>query len=125
MRAEMAAHKRPAGPLDAKLLPGGLVDLEFAVHVRQLLHRTSFDPDLRGAIGALAEQGLIPSAAISAYDLLTRLLVTVRLVAPDTQVPPPSTRALIARALDEPGWDAVLAAFDRVRQAVRALEVRG
>ena len=32
MREEMATHKPPAGPLDAKLLPGGLVDLEFAVH---------------------------------------------------------------------------------------------
>lgn len=36
MRAEMARHKPPAGPLDAKLLPGGLVDLEFTVHVAQL-----------------------------------------------------------------------------------------
>ena len=32
MREEMARHKPPAGPLDIKLGPGGLVDLEFAVH---------------------------------------------------------------------------------------------
>src|SRR3546814_9962609 len=29
MRGEMAAHKKPSGGLDVKLLPGGLVDLEF------------------------------------------------------------------------------------------------
>ncbi|MDX7324777.1 hypothetical protein, partial [Providencia rettgeri] len=46
MRAEMARHKPPAGPLDAKLLPGGLVDLEFTVHVAQLRHRIGFDPQL-------------------------------------------------------------------------------
>ncbi|MEO7655106.1 MAG: bifunctional [glutamate--ammonia ligase]-adenylyl-L-tyrosine phosphorylase/[glutamate--ammonia-ligase] adenylyltransferase, partial [Sphingomicrobium sp.] len=32
MRIDMASHKPPAGPLDVKLGPGGLVDLEFAVH---------------------------------------------------------------------------------------------
>ena len=41
MRAEMALHKPPKGPLDAKLAPGGLVDLEFAVHVVQLTRRAS------------------------------------------------------------------------------------
>ena len=38
MRAEMERHKPPRGPLDVKLGPGGLVDLEFAVHVLQLTH---------------------------------------------------------------------------------------
>ena len=57
MRAEMAAHKPPQGPLDAKLLPGGLVDLEFVVHVAQLTNRTGFSPDLREAIRMLAAAG--------------------------------------------------------------------
>src|SRR3546814_12816510 len=47
MRDDMAAHKPPAGPLDAKLLPGGLVDLEFAVHVQQLVHRTGRSEERR------------------------------------------------------------------------------
>ncbi|MEO5867206.1 MAG: glutamine-synthetase adenylyltransferase, partial [Sphingomonas sp.] len=46
MRGEMAVNKPPAGPLDAKLLPGGLVDLEFAVHTTQLVNRAGFDADL-------------------------------------------------------------------------------
>lgn len=115
MRAEMAAHKPPAGALDAKLLPGGLVDLEFAVHVAQLTRRTGFHPDLAQAIAALG----LPSAIAEAHDLLTRLIVTLRLVAPDAAAPDaPATRALIARALRLPDWDAVVAAFDAARQEV-------
>ena len=119
MRAEMAAHKPPAGPLDAKLLDGGLVDLEFAVHVQQLCHRTGFDPRLGRAIDALAGQGLLPPALRPAHDFLTRLLVTLRLVAPDAQPPGERTRALIARALGLPDWEAVVATLDATRQEVR------
>jgi [glutamine synthetase] adenylyltransferase / [glutamine synthetase]-adenylyl-L-tyrosine phosphorylase len=117
MRAEMAAHKPPAGPLDAKLLPGGLVDLEFVVHATQLSHRTGFDPALDRAIAALGD--LLPPAMGAAHDLLTRLLVTLRLVAPDAQEPATeATRALIARALGLADWDVVLAAFAATRHEV-------
>ncbi|MCP3734826.1 bifunctional [glutamine synthetase] adenylyltransferase/[glutamine synthetase]-adenylyl-L-tyrosine phosphorylase [Sphingomonas sp. RP10(2022)] len=120
MRAEMARHKPPTGPLDAKLLPGGLVDLEFTVHLAQLCHRTGFDPNLSRAIAALAEEGLLPPGLGAAHDLLTRLLVTLRLVAPDAAVPPPATQALIARALGLADWAAVLAALAATRQEVEA-----
>ncbi|WP_315763166.1 bifunctional [glutamine synthetase] adenylyltransferase/[glutamine synthetase]-adenylyl-L-tyrosine phosphorylase [Sphingomonas sp. Y38-1Y] len=120
MRAEMRAHKPAQGPLDAKLLDGGLVDLEFAVHVRQLAHRAGFSPDLAAAILMLAEAGLVPPDLIAAHDLLTRLIVTLRLVAPDAQVPPPPTQALIARALGLADWNAVTTAMDRVREQVCA-----
>ncbi|MET3712874.1 glutamate-ammonia-ligase adenylyltransferase [Sphingomonas trueperi] len=119
MRADMAAHKPPAGPLDAKLLDGGLVDLEFAVHVQQLCHRTGFDPQLGKAIDALVGQGTMPAALRPAHDFLTRLLVTLRLVAPDAQPPGERTRALIARALGLPDWEAVVATLDATRQEVR------
>lgn len=117
MRAEMATHKPPAGPLDAKLLPGGLVDLEFAVHVRQLLACRGFDPHLGRAIAALD----LPHGLVKAHDLLTRLIVTLRLVAPDAAEPDmPATRALIARALRLEDWPAVGAALDSARQEVTA-----
>ena len=121
MRAEMARHKPPAGPLDAKLLPGGLVDLEFAVHLTQLRHRTGFAPHLGTAIAALVDTGLLPPGLAAANDLLTRLLVTLRLVAPDSAEPPPATRALIAQVLRRDDWDAVLAAFAATRQEVAAV----
>lgn len=118
MRADMAAHKPPKGPLDAKLLPGGLVDLEFAVHVRQLDRRTGFDPHLGAAIGLLVGQGLLPASLGAAHDFLTRLLVTLRLVAPDAQPPGPATQPMVAHAVGAQDWDALVASLDRHRQEV-------
>lgn len=118
MRNEMARHKPPAGPLDAKLLPGALVDLEFAVHVAQLTHNTGFDPGLAPAIAILAERGIVPAEMGEAYRLLTRMLVLLRLVAPDSEPPSPATRDLIVRVLGANDWDALVARFDSTRQEV-------
>ena len=119
MRADMAAHKPPKGPLDAKLLPGGLVDLEFAVHVVQLVNRSGFDPNLGTAIDRLATKGLVPPTLRAAHDVLTRLLVTLRLVAPDAVPPGPATEELIARAIGVADWPAVVATLESTRQDVR------
>ena len=119
MRTEMAAHKPPAGPFDAKLLPGGLVDLEFAVHARQLGRWTGFDPDLRRAIAALAQRTGFPDLR-AAHDLLTRWLVTLRLVAPDGAEPVGETRALVARAVGAADWSAAVTAFAAARRQVAA-----
>ncbi|WP_375391265.1 bifunctional [glutamine synthetase] adenylyltransferase/[glutamine synthetase]-adenylyl-L-tyrosine phosphorylase [uncultured Sphingomonas sp.] len=118
MRAEMAAHKPPQGPFDAKLLPGGLVDLEFAVHVAQLTRRTAFTPRLDRAVDALVAAGLAAPALRDAHDLLTGLLVTLRLVAPDAAAPDPGTATLVARALGLPDWAAVVASLAATRQEV-------
>jgi glutamate-ammonia-ligase adenylyltransferase len=117
MRDEMRAHKPPKGPLDAKLAEGGLVDLEFAVHVAQLTRKAGFTPRLDRAI---EELGLSPDTLVAAHDFLTRLLVTLRLVAPDGELPSVATRPLVARALDLPDWPSVLAGFDAHRQQVAA-----
>ncbi|MBX9816150.1 MAG: glutamine-synthetase adenylyltransferase, partial [Sphingomonas sp.] len=121
MRAEIARHKPPAGPLDVKLLPGGLVDLEFAVHVTQLTQRRGFDPDLRRAIAALADQGLVPARLGAAHDFLTRLLVAMRLIAPGGQLPGPASCALLARVLGLSGCDAVVARADAMRHDIAEL----
>ncbi len=118
MRADMAAHKPPKGPIDVKLLPGGLVDLEFAVHTLQLIHRTGFAPGLRVAVDALTAAGLLSPAIGPAHDFLTRLLVTMRLVAPDAQPPGKATCAMVAHAVGATEWDAVVASLDRHRQEV-------
>jgi len=121
MRADMARHKPPSGPLDIKLGPGGLVDLEFAVHVLQLIHGLGFDPRLENAIGALVEAGHLGAQADSDLRLLSRILVTMRLVAPDGSVPPPESRPLVAEVCGYPDWDALLAAHYAARQRVAAL----
>ena len=85
MRAEMNAHKPAGGPLDVKLAAGGLVDLEFVVHYHQLRHRTGFTPNLGEAVAALAEAGLVDKRLSGAHDLLTRMLIGRRLLAPDAR----------------------------------------
>ncbi|WP_245646611.1 bifunctional [glutamine synthetase] adenylyltransferase/[glutamine synthetase]-adenylyl-L-tyrosine phosphorylase [Sphingomonas soli] len=120
MREEMAAHKPPLGPLDAKLSEGGLVDLEFAVHTLQLVHHKAFAPQLGRAIDELHAAGLISGDMRAAHDFLSRLLVTLRLVAPDAQVPGVPTQKLIARAVGLASWDEVVAELARTRQEVRA-----
>lgn len=118
MRADMAAHKPARGLLDVKLSDGGLVDLEFAVHVTQLLNRTGFAPRLGDAIAALTAQGLVPERIDDAHRLLTRILVTSRLMAPDLDAPPDATRALIAAACGVADWEGLLAEMAAARQRV-------
>ena len=121
MRDRMAEHKRPRGPFDAKLLPGGLVDLEFAVHVAQLEHRAGFDPNLGRAIDALVAERVLPASMRRAHDFLTRLLVVLRLVAPDAAEPPEATRALIAASVGLADWARVAEWLDETRAEVSAV----
>lgn len=86
MRADIARAKPGGGKWDVKLSPGGLVDLEFIVHFMQLRDRAAVTPDLGAAIRALR-----PDLA-DAHDLLTRTLVTLRLVGAN---PAPQARALL------------------------------
>jgi glutamate-ammonia-ligase adenylyltransferase len=120
MRSEMLAHKVPAGPLDAKLLRGGLVDLEFVVHFLQLRERTGFHAGLGEAIAALAGEGLLEKHMVSAHDLMTRILIAARLLAPDGQVPPAPADEALARTCGHEDPDALLQAFGQARKAVAA-----
>jgi glutamate-ammonia-ligase adenylyltransferase len=118
MRGDIARHKPPAGLLDVKLMPGGLIDLEFVVHVTQLRERKGFDPRLPEAIAMLVAAGLLPATLADAHDVLTRLLVTLRLVSPASAEPSLPAQAAIARACGVADWSAVLAGLDRARQSV-------
>ena len=66
----------------------------------------------------LAGAGIVPPAIGEAYRLLTRMLVLLRLVAPDSEPPSLATRALIVRVLGAESWDALVAGFDATRQEV-------
>lgn len=98
MRAEMAVHKSPKGPLDAKLLRGGLVDLEFLIHFMQLRDRRGLAPGLGDALGQLVEAGSLTASLQEHHDFLTRLLVSSRLLSPDMSVPAAAAMAALARA---------------------------
>ena len=120
MRAKMAAHKPAKGPLDVKLARGGLVDLEFIVHFTQLCHGSGLHADLVEAIRELSELGLLPAALAWAHDVLTRLLVAARLLAPDSQVPGEAARMALVRACGYGDWEDLEADLAAARAHVAA-----
>jgi glutamate-ammonia-ligase adenylyltransferase len=124
MRVDMARHKPASGPLDVKLGPGGLVDLEFAVHTLQLSHGVAFDPRLEVAIAEFAERGLLDGSVDPDLRLLSRILVCVRLLAPSSSEPEPQSRQLLARLCGHEGWDSLLAGHDAARQRIAELWTR-
>ena len=136
MRRRMAEHKAPRGPLDVKLMRGGLVDIEFIVHFLQLRdgarHPSLLDPDLATAIAAIAPAGILPlvhaGALAGAQAFLTRLLIASRLLAPDCAEPPssslpstaafPSAAVVLANACQCDDWSALMARLGSARAAV-------
>ena len=118
MRSKIAAHKPPAGPLDIKGGPGGLVDLEFAMQVTQLSTARCHDPNIGAALACLEVDGLVPAEMCDAYGLLARMLVMLRLTAPDGEPATAAARQLVASACGEPGWPQLLAAHDAARQEI-------
>lgn len=118
MRGTMAEHKPAKGPLDVKLARGGLVDIEFMVHFLQLRDHLAQTPDLGAAVQMLEDNGLLPQGIRCAHDLLTRLLVVVRLVAPDGMFPPEASRGIVARSCGLESWDALLDAVASARHCV-------
>jgi glutamate-ammonia-ligase adenylyltransferase len=120
MRGDIARHKPPASDLDVKLVPGGLVDLEFLIHVTQFRHRMAFDPDLSVALGELVAAGHLPADLVAAHDLITRFLIVLRLVSPKSTEPPEATRPLVARACGADSWDRLLESYAKARQCVSA-----
>jgi len=121
MRAEMNQHKPPHGPLDVKLGPGGLVDLEFAVHVLQLTRHVGLSTRLENALEELAGESLVDANIVDALKLLSRMLVMMRLVAPGNVKPTHDTWQLVAEACGARTWDELLAEHQAARQSIAAL----
>ncbi|TKV42073.1 glutamine-synthetase adenylyltransferase [Sphingobium sp. MP9-4] len=118
MRGDIARHKPPASELDVKLVPGGLVDIEFLIHISQFHYRLGFDPDLGEALAELVAAGHLPAELIPAQELITRFLIVSRLVSPKSTEPPEATRPLVARACGAGDWDALLESYAKARQSV-------
>lgn len=130
MRNEMAKHKRPGGPIDVKLMRGGLVDCEFLVHYLQLQGETAngealaeaepgaLNPDLGTALAGLVAAGLLPPELIAPHALMSRMLVAGRLLAPEGAEPPPSGARALARACGYDSYAALLDALDKARHIV-------
>jgi glutamate-ammonia-ligase adenylyltransferase len=118
MRKDMAAHKPPKGELDVKLLPGGLVDMEFIIHALQLETHDGMKPQLGVAIDALVVAEHLQADFAKAFALMARLLVMVRLIAPDCAAPPEAAQKLIAHSLGFDDWDGLTHALKDYRGVV-------
>jgi [glutamine synthetase] adenylyltransferase / [glutamine synthetase]-adenylyl-L-tyrosine phosphorylase len=118
MRGKIAAHKPAQGALDIKGGPGGLVDLEFAMQVTQLASGQCHDPNIAAALACLKAAGLAPDGVCEAHGLLARMLVMLRLTAPEGEPPTAAARQLVASQCGEPGWPQLLAAHDSARQEI-------
>ena len=117
----MERHKPARGPLDVKLGPGGLVDLEFAVQVLQLTTHFGLDTRLEVAIEQLSAESLLPANIVESLKLLSRMLVMMRLVAPGDVKPTEETWQLVAEACGAASWNELLAEHDAARQRIAAV----
>lgn len=111
MRGEMAAHKPAKGPLDAKLLRGGLVDIEFLVHYLQLRDGEHLDPDIAAALEGIAAIRHLKDG----HALMTRLLVATRLLAPDLAIPGEAAQDILARCCGAGDFGQLLERFQEAR----------
>jgi glutamate-ammonia-ligase adenylyltransferase len=121
MRSEMQRHKPARGALDVKLGPGGLVDLEFAVHVLQLTTHVGLSTRLEVALEALAADSLVQANVVDALKLLSRMLVMMRLIAPGDVKPTADTWQLVAEACGAASWEELLAEHDAARHSIAEL----
>lgn len=130
MRATVEREKGDHGPLDLKLCPGGLLDLDFLAQALVLGHAQDH-PDLigrdaPGVFSCAAEAGLIDGVEaerlIGAYRLLDDVHQWQRLmVEGDPTQASPVALARLARAANLPDAKALTARLDEERDAVRAI----
>ncbi len=118
MRGQMAQHKPGRGALDVKLLRGGLVDCEFAIHFLQLRDHVALTPNLPDAAQVLAEAGLVTESFVEAERLLSRTLVAARLLAPECLEPHPTAAARLATICGFAEYPALLRGLGEARQEV-------
>ena len=141
MREKQLRQLVTAGTLNAKLSPGGLVDVEYLVQILQLDHGRA-DPELRtpgtlSALSALHARGHLDTTTHddlrAAYGFLRGLINALRVVrgnAKDLALPPVGTDeyAFLARRLGytrgpagEPARARLAADVERHTERVRAI----
>lgn len=118
MRGDMLRAKPPLGPLDVKLLRGGLVDSEFLIHYLQLREGIALEPALEKAIAGLAGAGLLPPEHAEHHLMLTRFLVVERLFAPDGSEPHDAAKPALAKACGQESYAALLETLLEARRAI-------
>ncbi len=118
MRTRMDFAKPPRGPLDIKLLPGGLVDVEFLIHATQLASGRGHDPHLPDALDELIADGHLDRALAPAFRLLSDALFLLRLTAPSGAIESVAASVRTARACGRPDWASLSADLSQARRVV-------
>jgi [glutamine synthetase] adenylyltransferase / [glutamine synthetase]-adenylyl-L-tyrosine phosphorylase len=84
MRHDIAQHKPPQGPLDFKLMAGGLIDIEFITHISQLRaaadHPSVIVPDIDQALIALGKVGALPTEMADTLVAIYQRMISARLL---------------------------------------------
>ena len=88
------------------------------MQVTQLGSGLCHDPNIAAALACLKGAGLAPPEVCDAHRLLARMLVMLRLTAPEGEPATAAARQLVASQCGEPGWPQLLAAHDAARQEI-------
>ena len=135
MRSLIAQEKAPDGKFDIKMMPGGLVDIEFIAQYLVLAHAHGH-PDIAGqgtllAIRSAAVLGLIEAedadTLTEAYGLYSRLSQFLRIVLVNdhaVEEQPESFRLKLAQACGLPSYKLLLSEMERNARLVRGLFVK-
>ena len=129
MRELMERERPPKGEWDLKLIPGGLVDVEFAAQHLQLIHAAEGGPlrqNTGEALAAIRGEGFADPAALDALEAawrlqqdLTQLLKVALDEGADPEAEPKALKALLARAGGVRDWRGLKARLAAVQKAAR------
>jgi [glutamine synthetase] adenylyltransferase / [glutamine synthetase]-adenylyl-L-tyrosine phosphorylase len=121
MRADIAKHKPPQGALDLKLMPGGLIDIEFITQYHQL-RLGIITPMIDTALGALATEQAEQLAAIYQRQIATRLVLGLCADGDASILPLPKVQQpLVARAYGRTKYHPALAQLKKDAQKVQEI----
>lgn len=118
MRRDMDKHKPAISGLDIKNAKGGLIDIEFIVHALQLQYGTAINPDIEQAISILNDQRLLPISMLNAYQMMSKILILLRLLCPDLNNMSVATQSLLAKNLGYDDWAALNAQLLKYKNEV-------
>ena len=133
MRRLMARERPAKGDWDLKRLPGGLIDIEFAVQVLQLVHAAEGGPlrqNTGEALAALHEAGLMTTASAEALSEawrlqqdLTQVLKLALTGSEDLGDQPKGFKSLLAKAGGARDLRSLKAKLGRVQRAAHRVFV--
>lgn len=119
MRREMDVHKPALSALDVKNIKGGLIDIEFIVHALQLHHATGIDANIGSSIQQLCADELLPDIILSAHEMMSNMLILLRLICPDLNDMSHAAQQLMAENLGYSHWNDVQKQLETYQNAVK------